>query len=126
MSKVLTDQIEKRTGGTAIDVPATGKWPQGNIADDAIGADQLAADAVGTAALSATGTPSATTFLRGDNSWAAVDTAGIVATKEDIALLAFRVAANGSFGRYNLVDQSVDAFEDATGVDAGNTIAEPD
>ena len=34
MSKVLTDQIEKRTGGTAIDVPATGKWPEGNIADD--------------------------------------------------------------------------------------------
>ena len=94
------------------------------VADDAIGADQLAADAVGTAALSATGTPSATTFLRGDNSWAAVDTAGIVANKEDIALLAFRVAANGSFGRYNLVDQSVDAFEDATGVDAGTSTGE--
>ena len=59
MSKVLTDQIEKRTGGTAMDVPAAGKWPAGNIADDA----------VGTAQLSATGTASATTFLRGDNSW---------------------------------------------------------
>ena len=32
MSKVLTDQIEKRTGGTAMDVPATGKWPNANIA----------------------------------------------------------------------------------------------
>jgi|TARA_Y100000296_G_C5172554_1_gene258104 hypothetical protein len=32
MSKVLTDQIEKRTGGTAMDVPATGKWPNTNIA----------------------------------------------------------------------------------------------
>ena len=118
MSKVLTDQIEKRTGGTAMDVPASGKWPQGNIADDAIGASQMADDAVGTAALSATGTASTTTFLRGDNSWAAVDTTGINANKDDIALLAFKVAANGSFGRYNLVDQSVDAFEDATGVDA--------
>ena len=67
MSKVLTDQIEKRTGGTASDVPATGKWPQGNIADDAVGTAQLAA----------TGTASATTFLRGDNSWATVDTAGL-------------------------------------------------
>ena len=121
MSKVLTDQIEKRTGGTAIDVPATGKWPQGNIADDAIGADQLAADAVGTAALSATGTASATTFLRGDNAWATVDTAGLEA---DIALLAFKTQANGNLARYNLLDQSVDAFEDASGVDASASTGE--
>ena len=32
MSKVLTDQIEKRTGGTAMDVPASGAWPNTNIA----------------------------------------------------------------------------------------------
>ena len=42
MSKVLTDQIEKRTGGTAIDLPTSGKWPTANIADDAITADKLA------------------------------------------------------------------------------------
>ena len=36
MSKVLTDQIEKRTGGTAIDIPAAGKWPTANIADLAV------------------------------------------------------------------------------------------
>ena len=105
MSKVYTDNIEKRTGGTEMAVPATGKWPAGNIADDA----------VGTAQLSATGTASATTFLRGDNSWTTVDTAGL---QDDIALLAFKTQANGSLARYNLVDQSVDSFEDATGVDA--------
>ena len=124
MSKVLTDQIEKRTGGTAIDVPAAGKWPQGNIADNAIGASQMADDAVGVAELSATGTASATTFLRGDNAWTAVDTSGINANKEDIALLAFRVAANGSLAKYNLVDQSVDAFESSAGVDAGTSTGE--
>ena len=64
MSKVLTDQIEKRTGGTAIDLPATGKWPAASIADDAIG----------TAQLSATGTASATTYLRGDNAWSTIET----------------------------------------------------
>ena len=37
---------------------------------------------------------------------------------DDIALLAFKTQANGSLARYNLVDQSVDAFEDASGVDA--------
>ena len=45
MSKVYTDNIEKRTGGTAMAVPATGKWPEGNIADDAI---TLAKQAPGT------------------------------------------------------------------------------
>lgn len=53
-----------------------------------------------------------------------VDTSGITSNADDIALLAFRVAANGSFARYNLVDQSVDAFEDASGVDASASTAE--
>jgi len=38
--------------------------------------------------------------------------------EDDIALLGFKVAANGSFGKYNLVDQTEDAFIDATGIDA--------
>ena len=114
MSKVLTDQIEKRTGGTAIDVPATGKWPQGNIADDAVGTAQLAA----------TGTASATTFLRGDNSWASVDTTGIQANADDIAILAFQTQANGSLARYNLVDQSVDSFQTTAGVNLGTSTNE--
>ena len=37
--------------------------------------------------------------------------------EDDIALLGFKVAANGSFGKYNLVDQTEDAFMDATGID---------
>jgi len=47
-----------------------------------------------------------------------VDTTAIIANQDDIALLGFKVAANGSLARYNLVDQSIDAFEDASGVDA--------
>jgi len=38
--------------------------------------------------------------------------------ESDIALLGFKVAANGSLGKYDLVDQTIDAFEDATGIDA--------
>ena len=91
-----------------------GNGLQGNIADDAVGTAQLAA----------TGTASATTFLRGDNSWATVDTSGIDANKEDIALLAFKTQANGNLARYNLVDQSVDAFEDASGIDTGTSTGE--
>ena len=46
------------------------------------------------------------------------------ATRDDVALLGFKVAANGSLARYNLVDQSIDAFEDASGVDASASTGE--
>ena len=49
------------------------------------------------------------------------DTTGI---EDDIALLGFKVAANGSLAKYNLVDQTIDAFEDASGVDASASTAE--
>ena len=53
-----------------------------------------------------------------------VDTSGIQANKDDIALLAFQTQSNGSLARYNLVDQSVDSFEDATGVNATTSLNE--
>jgi hypothetical protein len=37
----------------------------------------------------------------------------------DIALLGFKVAANGSLAAYGLSKQTIDAFEDASGIDAG-------
>ena len=55
----------------------------------------------------------------------ATDVSGL---QDDIALLAFQTQANGSLARYNLVDQSVDSFEDASGVDASastNEVREP-
>ena len=48
----------------------------------------------------------------------ATDTTGLEA---DIALLAFKTQVNGNLARYNLVDQFVDAFEDASGVDAATS-----
>ena len=36
----------------------------------------------------------------------------------NVAMLGFKVATNGSLTKYNLVDQVVDEFEDATGIDA--------
>ena len=44
-----------------------------------------------------------------------VDTTGL---EDDIALLGFKVASNGSLAKYNLVDQIVDDFQDTSGVDA--------
>jgi hypothetical protein len=51
----------------------------------------------------------------------AVDTTGI---QTDIAILGFKVAANGSLAKYDLVDQTIDAFEDASGVDASGSTNE--
>ena len=94
------------------------------IANNAVGNSEMADDAVGVAELSATGTASATTFLRGDNSWqpiAEYDDSGL---QDDIALIGFQVAANGSLAKYNLVDQTVDAFETEAGVDLSTSTGE--
>ena len=40
---------------------------------------------------------------------------------DDIAILGFRTASNGSLAKYNLVDQTIDDFQDATGVDDSNS-----
>ena len=98
MSKVLTDQIEKRTGGTAMDVPTSGKWPTANIADDAVTLAKMAAlvrgklivgDSsgdpsaltVGTAdqVLTSDGTDAAWADAAGGTTWQAVQTAAFTA-----------------------------------------------
>ena len=42
----------------------------------------------------------------------------------DIAILGFKVAANGSLSKYDLVDQTIDDFQDATGVDTSASTGE--
>jgi hypothetical protein len=54
---------------TADDIP-NDSITAAKIQDGVITAADIGADAVGISELSATGTASATTFLRGDNSWA--------------------------------------------------------
>jgi len=39
--------------------------------------------------------------------------------QSNIALLGFKIAVNGSLAKYNLQDQIIDEYEDATGIDAG-------
>ena len=51
----------------------------------------------------------------------ATDVTGL---EDDIALLGFKVASNGSLAKYNLVDQTVDDFQDTSGVNAGGSTNE--
>jgi len=104
----------------------TSKVTNATHTGDVTGATALtiAAGAVDVAMLSASGSASSTTVLYGDGTWKAepvTDTSGI---EDDIALLGFKVAVNGSLAKYNLSDQTVDSFEDATGIDAGSSTAE--
>ena len=59
-----------------------GSIDNAHLADDAVDSDELAASAVDIAHMSATGTASAATYLRGDNTWAVVagDIEGVTAS----------------------------------------------
>lgn len=56
-----------------------------------------------------------TTIRSEDITSGAVDTSGL---ETDIALLGFKVAANGSMAAYNLTDQVIDDFQDTSKIDA--------
>ncbi len=110
----------------------TGTASNAQIAADAVGSAEIATDAVGSTEI-ATGAVGATELD------ATLDLSGKTVTlpaasvtdhvipfddntlKEEIALLGFRTAANGSLAKYNLVDQTIDAFEDASGISAGDS-----
>ena len=81
----------------------TGEVATANMAVDPTNADNLASGSVPSARLGN------------------VDTAGL---EDDIALLGFKVAANGSLAKYNLVDQTIDDFQDASGVNASSSTSE--
>ena len=67
----------------------------------------------------------ASNFNSGDVPLAQLDNVSSRALiKDDIALLGFKIASNGSLSKYNLVDQTVDAFEDGSGIDASTSTGE--
>ena len=87
------------------------KIPGELIADDSIATADLADNAVTTAKIANT----AVTAAKLTSGAAESAATGL---KSDIALLAFKTQANGNLAKYNLVDQAVDSFEDASGVNS--------
>ena len=62
-------------------------------------------------------------YLKGDGTWGAIASTDTTGIEDDIALLGFKVAVAGSMAKYNLVDQTEDAFVDQTGIDAADSTA---
>jgi len=60
------------TDGDKGDITVSSSGAVWTIDNDSINADKIANDAVGIIELSATGTPSSSTYLRGDNTWATI------------------------------------------------------
>jgi len=111
LTKIVTGVIADNTITTS-DI-ATGTIVSGDILDGTITSTDMAVDPRNASNLSSGDVP----LAQLDNA-PTTDLSGIEA---DVALLAFKTQANGNLARYNLVDQSVDAFEDATGISAGDS-----
>ena len=114
LTKITTGVITDNTITTS-DI-ATGTIVSADIADGTITSGDMALDPRNASNLSSGDVPLAQLGNAPET-----DLSGLEA---DIALLAFKTQANGNLSRYNLVDQSVDAFEDATGVDASASTGE--
>lgn len=109
----LADAAALRTaadvGAEAVGGDLTGTVGNAQIAAGAVGATELATDAVtnakvaddaiGIAELSATGTPSSSTFLRGDNSWATPS--GGASALDDLTDVTITGASTGQVLKYN-------------------------
>ena len=76
IQNIATNRVLGRTAAGSGDVSAI-QVDADMIADDAVTSAKVADDAIGIAQLSATGTASSTTYLRGDNSWAAAGGSGV-------------------------------------------------
>jgi hypothetical protein len=104
--------LTKVVGGIIADSTIT----SADILDSTITNAKLAVDPANASNLSSGDVP----LAQLDN----VPAANLSPALEDIALLAFKTQANGNLARYNLVDQSVDSFEDATGINTGTSTGE--
>ena len=99
---------------------AINKLDTGAIQDNAITNAKMADDAVGVADLAATGTPSNTTFLRGDNAWATPTDTNTTYSVQD-GELSQNNFTNDDHTKLNNIEASADVT-DATNVAAAGAL----
>ena len=86
---------------------ATGAVTSADIQDSTIISADMAVDPQNASNLNAGDVPSAQ-----------LGNVPLTSLQNDIAVVSFKISANGSLSKYNLVDQFSDTFQDAAGVDA--------
>ena len=102
----------------------------GNMIEDGTVTDSNFDNTTITSADMAVDPRNASNYTSGDVPLAQLDNVPAVpptdtsAVDDDIATLGFNIASADSLAKYNLMDQTVDAFEDASGVDAGSSTNE--
>ena len=99
---------------------AINKLDTGAIQDNAITNAKMADDAVGVADLAATGTPSSTTFLRGDNAWVTPTDTNTTYSVQD-GELSQNNFTNDDHTKLNNIEASADVT-DATNVAAAGAV----
>ncbi len=115
-----TLDLSGKTVTLAADAVATG-----NIDSDVITSRELAAGAVGATEIAATiDLSSKTVTLPAASVTAHSPVFDDNELKDEIALIGFKVAANGSLAKYNLIDQTIDSFEDSSGIDTSASTGE--
>jgi hypothetical protein len=123
MSKLKVNELDTESGTTievattkTLSVPAGASLTVEGTANLTSSTLTLPATLPATAGTNITSIPGAN--ITGTIPAAALSNVDTSSLEDDIALLGFKVAANGSLAKYNLDDQTVDAFIDATGIDA--------
>ena len=97
----------------------TGTASNAQLAADAVGSNEIAAGAVGASEIASTfDISSKTVTLPAASVTAHVTQTDTSVIEYNIALLAFKVASSNSLAKFQMVDQVVDEFVDATGIDA--------
>jgi len=95
------------------------------IADDAVDSEHYAATSVDNAHINDLAASKLTGALPAiDGASLTGITTDTTTIENNIALLGFYRAADNSVAKYSLVDQVIDEYEDATGIDAGNSTNE--
>ena len=104
---------------------AAGAVDTAEIATDAVTANEIAAGAVAASEIASTfDISSKTVTLPAASVTAHVTAFDDDAIQNNIAMLAFKLAAGDSLTKFNMVDQAIWNFQDATGIDAANSTNE--
>ena len=91
------------------------------IDDGAVDTEHLADDAVEAAELASNAVVNASVASNANIAGSKLDTSVL---ENNIAMLGFYRAVDGSKAKYSLVDQVIDDFQDATGIDTGSSLNE--